>query len=90
MAPLLVKYNWMFPWDQTANGFHFFKSTTQFSDGPTFKAAGVIRLRDGQESPELWRAQLRPLSRSREQLLKLVRIGSRIGNGAIIHDLAQL
>ena len=34
MAPSLVKYNWMFPWDQTANGFQFLKSPTQFPEEP--------------------------------------------------------
>ena len=39
MAPSLVKYNWMFPWDQTANGFQFLKSPTQFPEEPK-KTAG--------------------------------------------------
>ena len=38
MAPLLVKYNWMFPWNQTANGFQFLKSPTQFPEELTFRA----------------------------------------------------
>ena len=36
MAPSLVKYNWLFPWNQTANGFQFLKSPTQFPKEPSF------------------------------------------------------
>ena len=36
MAPSLVKYNWTFPWDQTANGFQFLKSSSQFPAEPFF------------------------------------------------------
>ena len=36
--PALIKYNWMFPWDQTANGFQLLKSHTQFPEEPFFIA----------------------------------------------------